>query len=67
MDIGTRIKKLRLSRGWTLKQVCDVSTMPCESTLVGWENGRCKPNSDAIVRICHLFGVTPNELFGWDE
>lgn len=36
-------------------------------TIQSWEKEASYPNAESIVDMCHLFGCTPNDLFGWHE
>lgn len=67
MELGKKLKHLRVTRDMTIKEVCAFRTMPSIPTWCCWEHSRTEPNATQIVRICHVFGITPNELLGWDE
>ena len=64
--IGEMIRKYRLLSGLTqggLAKKLGVSA----STVGMYEQGRRAPNSDMILKICELFGITADSLLGLPE
>lgn len=37
-----------------------------QTTVSQWLLGKKKPSYDNIVTLCNMFGVSPNEFFGFD-
>ena len=60
------IKKLRRERGITQRGLAKAIGKSCV-TIQSWEKEASYPNAESIVDMCHLFGCTPNDLFGWHE
>jgi len=55
---GIAVRKLRLSKGWTLQQLSDKSGVPL-STLSKLELGQSSLTYDKILRICRALDVDP--------
>lgn len=49
-------KRVRKSRGLTIKQVSEATGIP-QSTLSQYENGRCKPKREALEKLSDYYGV----------
>lgn len=62
MNLGSKIKEMRLERGWTQEQLAGYLsvTVPCVSK---WENHITMPDIQMLPQISVLFGVTIDELF----
>ena len=63
MELGERIKALRLEKSLTQKELgkyLDVSEMSVRC----WEYGTKNPSMSAIVALAHLFGVSTDYLLG---
>ena len=63
MTIGERIKKVRLARGFTQKQVADSCGM-ADSAIRKYESGKVTPKYEMLQRIASALGVHPGELMG---
>lgn len=37
-----------------------------KNVISNWERGDNSPNLDEVEKLCQIFEVTPNQLFGWD-
>lgn len=59
------IKKLRLARGWTQLELGQKMGKTADA-VSNWERGKNKMDTDDIELACHIFGVTPEELLGWE-
>lgn len=60
------IKDFRLLHGLTQKELAKM--IDCApSTLSNWENGEASPNGESIYKLCKVFDVNPNILFGFEE
>ena len=38
-----------------------------KGVISNWEHGANQPSSREVEEICHIFGITPNHLYGWKE
>lgn len=63
MTVGERIKKIRLEKGMTQKQVADSCGM-ADSAIRKYESGQITPKFDTIQRIALALEVNPGELMG---
>lgn len=67
MEMGMKIKELRLKRGLTLEQLGDRVGVG-KSTVRKWESGMiANMRRDKIAKIADALGVSPAYLMGWDE
>lgn len=67
MDMGEKIKQLRISKGMTLEQLGD-SVGVGKSTVRKWENGIiANMRRDKIAKIANALDVTPGYLMGWED
>ena len=66
LNIGTNIKRLRLSKGLTQEQLADLL---CISTpaVSKWEAKSSYPDIAMLFPLAQIFGVTVDELLGYDE
>ena len=60
------IKDFRLLHGLTQKQLAKMIDR-APSTVSNWEKGEASPDGDCIYKICDVFDVTPNVLFGIEQ
>ena len=66
MELGEKIKALRLERGMTLEQVGDLVGVG-KSTVRKWESGQiANMRRDKIALLAQALGVTPGYLMGWE-
>ena len=66
MKFNERLSALRKQNGLsqeTLAEKLGVS----RQAVSKWENGEAMPELSKLEVICQLFGVTPNELMGYEE
>ena len=55
----------RKANGWTQDDASE--RLGCiRSVLANWETARSFPKIGAIPVICKTYGITPNQLFGWE-
>lgn len=60
------IKNLRILNGLSQKDLAekiDRST----NTISNWEMEKATPDADVLEKLCQVFGVTPNQLYGWES
>lgn len=61
--IGGRIRSLRDERGMTQEQLAEKIDSNCSSnTVYRYENDLVEIKTSRIIRLCEIFGVTPNYL-----
>ena len=60
-EIGSRIKKFRLERGLTQKQLAE-SIGVSGSCVSNWEQGLNRPDADILAALCRALNVSPSEL-----
>ena len=61
IKVGSFIKELRLSKGYTAKEFAKKIHVPY-STYSNYENNNREPNLDVLQKICDNLGVTIDEL-----
>jgi transcriptional regulator with XRE-family HTH domain len=67
VELASRIKTARLSKGYTLDRVAELSGL-AKGLLSKVENFRVTPSLPSIAKICEALGLTISELFeGLDE
>lgn len=67
MDIGERIKQLRLEHKMTLEQLGDKVGVG-KSTVRKWENGMIENmRRDKIDKLANALNCSPGFLMGWDK
>lgn len=63
VDIGKRIKALRLERMLTHRQLSDILGISVVS-ISGWENGSRQPSAEALILLANAFNVSVDYLLG---
>lgn len=67
MEMGERIKQLRLQLGMTLEEVGDIVGVS-KSTVLKWENGNiANMRRDKIALLAKALHTTPAYLMGWTD
>ena len=61
--IGKRIKSLRESKGYNMRQMASALNMPY-TTYVNYEKGAREPGSEQLVLIARYFGVSTDYIVG---
>lgn len=62
--VSKNLKFAREAKGLTQKQVADF--MQTKQTVYSrYETGRAELDYYKIEKLCHLFDITPNDLFGF--
>jgi transcriptional regulator with XRE-family HTH domain len=62
LDLGSRVRDLRKSRGWTLEQAA-VKAGLARSTLSKIENGQMSPTFDALKKLAEGLAISVPQLF----
>jgi len=63
MGLGEKIKDLRKDRKWSQKELAIKFGSP-QSTISAWETNRNGPNPKQRQKLCELFGISLDELYG---
>ena len=64
--LSENIKKFRIFRRITQQEVAN-SLGKSKGVISNWERGDNQPSPDEVEKLCSLFKVTPNGMFGWEE
>ena len=67
MGIGKQIRKRRTELGMTQEELAKKCCYGRSSTICDIEKGRQTITGDKVRLICTTLGMTPNELFGYDD
>lgn len=62
MDLGNKIKALRLKAGVTQEKMAQELGVSCQA-ISKWENNVCAPDISMLPKLSIFFGVTIDELF----
>lgn len=65
MKINENIKNFRVFRGITQSELA-AHLNKSKGAISNWERGDNMPNLDEVERLCQIFNVTPNQIFGWE-
>lgn len=63
MDIGSTIKRFRRERNMTQEKLAEYLGITSRA-VSQWETGRTAPDLSVIPALCHIFGVSSDELLG---
>ena len=66
LNIGMNIKRLRLAKGWTQEQLAELLTIST-AAVSKWEARNTYPDITMLFPLAEIFGVTVDELLGYDE
>lgn len=58
-----KLRDYRKNASMTQKQVAELMNVT-QSAYSLWELGKRVPDANQILRLCHIFKCTPNDLFG---
>lgn len=64
--LKNRIKALRSSKKWTQAELAKKLNVS-QQTIGSWEVGRAEPNSEALISLAKLFGVSTDYLLNGTE
>lgn len=62
IDVLLTIVKYRQERGWSEKQLSDVSGVP-QTTISSWYRRGVQPQLSSLTKICGAFGITLSQFF----
>lgn len=63
--LNMNIRNFRIFKGMTQEDLAN-RIGKSKNVISNWERGDNSPDIDCIEKICNTFGVTPNQLFGWE-
>ena len=66
MTIGANIKRLRTAKNITQEQLSVAMNVTC-AAVSKWERGESYPDITLLQPLAYLFGVTLDELMGYDH
>lgn len=61
MNLSENIKKYRKEKGYTQLDLADHVDVSSTSIEL-WEVGKVMPNLRYVMKMCVVFGITPNDL-----
>ena len=64
--IGERLRRLRFDNGLTQAEVAQKIGVT-QQTYSRYEGSDAKPDSDTIIKLCELYGVTADYLLGIEK
>lgn len=65
VEIGRALRRARLARGLTLRQVTGVSTGRFKATSVaGYERGERTISLERFIELCDVYGIAPQAVLG---
>ena len=66
-QIGERIKAARANKNLTQAEFAKLIGAKSASVVSSWEIGVAKPDCERLSAICHVLGVTPDALLGFQS
>jgi transcriptional regulator with XRE-family HTH domain len=61
MEIGSKIKQLRLQRGLTQEELAKLSNIS-QAAVTHYEKGVRKPSTNTMIQLAKVLSVDPKEL-----
>ncbi|MDP4462100.1 helix-turn-helix transcriptional regulator [Staphylococcus hyicus] len=65
MKLGKKIKKLRFSKNMTQEELAEELYVSVQ-TVNKWENDKCLPDVDNLLKIANYFQISVDEFLGND-
>lgn len=65
MIIGDRVKKSRIAKGYSQRELGDLIKVS-KVSICGYETGNRKPTIDTFIDLVNVLGVSPEYLLGLD-
>ncbi len=59
---GKRMKNIRISRGFSIKDVRDYMGFSSVQSIYKWESGQCFPQADNLLALAKRYRVSPFDL-----
>lgn len=66
MELGTRIKNLRVERGLS-QEALAAQLEISRQAIAKWESGQSRPSTANLLALCEVFGVPLNELVAGED
>ena len=66
MEFKNRLKKIRIDRNMTQKNVYELLGVS-PNCYASWEQGRTQPDIEMIKKLCEIFNVSADYLIGRDD
>ena len=63
--VGENLKQARMAKGITQTQIAK-ELNKYQSDYSEYETGKIQLDYEKIIYLCKRFGITPNDLFGFD-
>ena len=63
---GEKIKELRTEKGLTQKQLA-LLLHTTDDSIYSWEKESCQPSIETLKKLCEIFGVSADYLWGFDD
>lgn len=64
---SSRIKQMRLDKGWTQKDLAKMLGLKNDTAIANYEVGYSTPKDDIKLKMCEIFGCTMDYLMGKSE
>lgn len=66
MSLSENMRYLRTIDNLSVREAAE--KLGCApSSLLNWESGRISPPADAVQKMCKLYDVSADEIFGWEN
>lgn len=65
-NLAENIKKYRNLSNLNQEQLASMIGKS-KNVISNWERGDNKPDADTIEKLCNIFSIEPNQLYGWDS
>lgn len=65
--IATRVDELRREKGWTKTELAKRSQLHYQHLYKVLAGERTHISVETVMALARAFGVTPNDILGWDE
>jgi transcriptional regulator with XRE-family HTH domain len=65
--IATRVDDLRREKGWTKRELAKRSALHYQHLYKVLAGERTHISVETVMALARAFGVTPNDILGWDE
>lgn len=64
-NLGENIKKYRSASKLNQEELANMLGKS-KNVISNWERGDNRPDADIIEKMCIIFNIEPNQLYGWD-
>lgn len=64
LPLNENMRYMRLITGYSIREAAE--KLGCAaSSLSNWENGKISPPADMVQKMCQLYNISADEMFGW--